>query len=1287
MRILYLTHLTERTYPNYVTVLPVTSETITIKDHIQALSYLCDQPDSFAIVLCEPPISPNKPSSGENIDFSKIVSVVSHLSTNLPEGCSFVALSYSLKRAPSGSLIWSGRLPRKMNLISMSPLITHITCYYIGKSFAQESLEAQSYSSLDEIAAKSRGLIAYPPLNAESYMNKSELKFLSLLTTFSSLADRLPAIYCINLKSSVDRRERMEHRFKVAGLTSHVTFVEAVPWTDSVIADNFPSVDLPEPEIKHHMCVMGCMLSHYKALQMFIESGDDEAIICEDDVMLHDDFACRYLTLFDNVPAKTSLVMLGWTAGSLYGFKWAGRDPQRKNLARILPDRTWGTIMYWISRDYAIKAREYFYSISPLIRKDKKISCSRGLIDGHSSEDITRYSRGYIAIPPLALSDCLDTTLRHNLPDQTDVFNLFKPWGFKDYLRGERGDVSRYLEASSGTPPLDALLEMPQNRTLVTVVSSSKDKISKKLLSLEENIIVFIFSKKKKLERKRDSSRTRFIFYPGSEKKKTKYELLYDALMFNPFSSTHFAWIDATYPLLMKELPSTFDDRIRYQRVGDESFFTGSHSSLIQLCRYLLFQKKSLSEVMSFHSDIFGSPWIDTRHYINHLREKELNEEALKVLFELKETSFWYYEELLTLLSKQLQSETLKEQYQTVAQEFFDLLISRRDFLKELMTSFHRVAPLFEQCEEPPGRRVAIVCTYDQRLLPWDPFTVTTGLTGSEEAVVYLGMELANFNCRVDIYAMPPRYSPWRLKIANPRYYDAFMPLSDGYDIIIVWRYPQLIPRVIPHGTTILLWPHDILSQAHPELKGLDGVLWLSQYQRQQYCRVDPQFSSYPNIIYGNGIPVPFRESESELYRTPRPPRSCIYGSNYGRGLSILLEIWPTIFERFPDVTLDIYYGANTWGTLSKEKEAKILKRIADLQPFGVREHGLVGHEELMMAYARSSFWLYPCIIPEVYCITALRAQYAGCIPVICRGEALNETVHPEAPSVNRSTSDIMCLVQNIDTLTSTTGQLPSFIQEYKDLLLRTLERAETITEKEREKYYLFAKDKTWESVAEKVLSNYASFDLVGYVVSSDGTSDRWSHLSSQIKWEWPPIERFPVVDENSTKERPDVASHLNLWKQLVNDTDIDTYLILPDNIIFCTNFSGKLRTILSELVLVSWDLLFLGGHTSDSSNNETSDDLKASRYSIILMSSTETSLSSETSRNEHISGYIITKEGARKLLRRAKKGIESTFDQWLLEQLPHLTVYVIEPSLVQRISVPDSPSKDETVKNVSTDN
>ncbi|MDP3889293.1 MAG: glycosyltransferase family 1 protein [bacterium] len=322
----------------------------------------------------------------------------------------------------------------------------------------------------------------------------------------------------------------------------------------------------------------------------------------------------------------------------------------------------------------------------------------------------------------------------------------------------------------------------------------------------------------------------------------------------------------------------------------------------------------------------------------------------------------------------------------------------------------------------------------------WDPDTITTGIAGSEEAIIYVSDELSKLDCKVDVFANPAPNSVYRNVRYNPRYFDAkeIFENTGRYDVIILWRRTDF-EFAKTKGNIVLFWPHDPYHHTF-NLKGLDGVLWLSQAQREQYIDRIPDLAKVPSIICGNGI---VRSQFNENY-LKKNPYSCIYASNYAYGLKPLLDIWPEIKQRFPLATLDIYYGFQTFGLLSAQEIEQLKQQIVALKSFDVFEHGKIGHTQLAEKFMEASLWTYPGRFFETFCITALKAQIAGCIPVVIKHSGLQETVCPLAPSCSR-------------------------VEEYKNLLLSAMQNIENL-DRLRNEMVTFAENKTWENIARKWL-------------------------------------------------------------------------------------------------------------------------------------------------------------------------------------------------------------------------
>lgn len=126
-----------------------------------------------------------------------------------------------------------------------------------------------------------------------------------------------------------------------------------------------------------------------------------------------------------------------------------------------------------------------------------------------------------------------------------------------------------------------------------------------------------------------------------------------------------------------------------------------------------------------------------------------------------------------------------------------------------------------------------------------------------------------------------------------------------------------------------------------------------------------------------------------------KKPNSVGYFSAYYRGLECLLDMWPRIRAEVPDATLDVYYGWESWVGLEGEDEFyhKMEEKFKKAKSQGVTVHGRVSHEELARAMNQIQVWAYPTQFTEIHCITALKAQEAGCYPVVTNVAALKETV------------------------------------------------------------------------------------------------------------------------------------------------------------------------------------------------------------------------------------------------------------------------------------------------------
>lgn len=372
---------------------------------------------------------------------------------------------------------------------------------------------------------------------------------------------------------------------------------------------------------------------------------------------------------------------------------------------------------------------------------------------------------------------------------------------------------------------------------------------------------------------------------------------------------------------------------------------------------------------------------------------------------------------------------------------------------------------IIEQTQLSPDNlllNIAIIGYKSDLMGHWDPSGVLTGLPGSEECAVYASNELARRGHKVTVFMNPSPESVWRCDLSNPRWLsvDDYDKSNIKYDLVMMWRRFD-VDTGRQHGKIVFFWPHDSPqlppNKLFPPFPKFDGICILSEHHRGQFNKW-PGFCEIPYIVSGNGI-VPDQFQQPMNFTNPY---SVGYFSNYARGLVVLMLIWPDIRKEFPQATLSICYGRETWGTMPPNEFDFVVNKIMEYNDIGVIEHGKIGHRELACIMQKTSVWAYPCNYlgeTETFCITAVKCQASGCIPVTTRIGALNETVHPDAPSS-----------QNIKSIND--------VEAYKNTLLAQLRRIgntdPNIIKHEREKYINFSKTFSWAACVDKWLTLYS---------------------------------------------------------------------------------------------------------------------------------------------------------------------------------------------------------------------
>lgn len=273
----------------------------------------------------------------------------------------------------------------------------------------------------------------------------------------------------------------------------------------------------------------------------------------------------------------------------------------------------------------------------------------------------------------------------------------------------------------------------------------------------------------------------------------------------------------------------------------------------------------------------------------------------------------------------------------------------------------------------------------------WGYDTLANGMGGSEEAVTYLSEELAKLGWDVTIYNQRAEELTTDSGVKWVAW-ETFNP-DDTFSVIVAWRNPHFLKALGTKANVKAIDMHDTpighLSYTDRIGNSMDVMFLKGEYQRTMGDRDIPEDKC---AVISNGI-VPAQFDVD----VPRQTHKVIYASSADRGLDLLVrEIWPKVKEQVPDAELVWAYGWQSFDSMHKDNPDKMkwkweLKR--DMHKAGVKELGRLSHEDLAKEFYTAQVWAYPTSFPEINCITALKAQAAGCDVVTSGFAALQETV------------------------------------------------------------------------------------------------------------------------------------------------------------------------------------------------------------------------------------------------------------------------------------------------------
>lgn len=235
----------------------------------------------------------------------------------------------------------------------------------------------------------------------------------------------------------------------------------------------------------------------------------------------------------------------------------------------------------------------------------------------------------------------------------------------------------------------------------------------------------------------------------------------------------------------------------------------------------------------------------------------------------------------------------------------------------------------------------------------WSPTDKRLG--GTERAIVEWAEELASRNHKVIVFLNPNQNTP---PSHNGVVYASRVLYQGGGDVCINIKSPDVEP-IEP----TIFYTNDVDADKQ-DLSKYDAVIHISEWAKD-------------NIPVNNDkvFVVPHGYDETKIYPDKKIHKQCIYTSSPDRGLNTLLRAWVEVAQVHPDATLKVTYGA----------EPMYIPNVEFL--------GELSEDEMNQLYRESDIWCHPNPTHELQCIAGLKAQAAGCIPIISPAWALTETV------------------------------------------------------------------------------------------------------------------------------------------------------------------------------------------------------------------------------------------------------------------------------------------------------
>lgn len=275
-------------------------------------------------------------------------------------------------------------------------------------------------------------------------------------------------------------------------------------------------------------------------------------------------------------------------------------------------------------------------------------------------------------------------------------------------------------------------------------------------------------------------------------------------------------------------------------------------------------------------------------------------------------------------------------------------------------------------------------------------------LGGSQSSLCYLAAALAAQNHQVYLFnscstlslSLGVQCRPWQ---------ELFTINLPELDVLIVLNHAgwgQKLRQTLSPRTKLILWTQHGVDQPAvaplqdpAECANYDYFVFVSEWQRQTY-RASLEIPPRKTKLLRNCIAPTFENlfaSDAEISDQKNHPPVLAYTSTPFRGLDLLLEIFPHLYQAIPGLRLKVFSSLQVYQFADQEDPYTWLYDKCRNTP-GIEYIGSLPQAQLAQELRSVTLLVYPNHFPETSCISVLEAMASGCLVVTSNLGALPET-------------------------------------------------------------------------------------------------------------------------------------------------------------------------------------------------------------------------------------------------------------------------------------------------------